>query len=786
MNNAIYATVLCCLMLFSVAQSAVNYPYPQAKAYGNGTINTTTASASANLLEKFKTFISTSGQYREGTCNSPSNGVSNAPCARIEFQDAGITVSEGIGYAMLMAVYFSSGTTSYQTQFDKLWTYYKTFRNSSGVMSWKVNGFTGVAQGSNAEETTKNTNSASDAEFDAALALIMAYYQFGDQKYRDDAENLIIKIRAKEFNGSPSYLHKPGDAWDDYKNPSYVSPAAFHIFKDIDDCEFWTNALSKNYALLKANANSSTGLPSDWANASGTPIAGLSSTDFSYDAARAPWRWAHANAWFGHADAKTLLTKLATWVNNQSPGNVGGKISLSGTMGGDKNSTFIGSLMTALTVSSSYQTNLNSYWTTLIGRNEGAYFERSLQLLTGLLVTGNMPNLAPTTSAGCTSNASDTSGVKIDQLTAENEDDKRFAKTWEEWYAFTDAAESGADGTGKSSIQNSKSTVYDWNKEKGKCENMDAYKVILKDGNDWVAKIDRYNLDAGNYKWEPYVALGLDAQNNGTAYDFSNCKGGFRYSYKGKAHNFKVQMSTVTNYGYHYKEMGTDSDNAWKTVTVKTAELEQPSWATSGDNKGKGVDFNLSKVNAFVWELKGGLSSASGLSAKTGSLAIKDFKCIGTMQFPQDKPASKCGGSSSSVNRSSSSAGQQNSSSSVKSSSSGGTQQSSSSSVKSSSSGGTQQNSSSSANSSSSNGNTPIVLPRPVHSNALNSMNNGVNLQTLNNAALQIFDLKGNAIRTLKFEPGNYLVQFADLPRGLYVVKATSTSWKQTIKIYLQ
>jgi len=766
MNNAIYATILYCFVFFSVAQGAVKYPYPQNKSYGNGTINAT--ATAATLKSKFETFLS--NHYKTGTCNSPSNGVSNAQCARIEFQDAGMTVSEGIGYAMIMAVYFSDNTTSYQTQFDRLWTYYKTFRNSNGVMSWKINGFTGVAQGSNAEETTKNTNSASDAEFDVALALVMARYQFDDPKYLDDAEGLIIKIRAKEFNGSPSYLHKPGDAWDDHKNPSYVAPAAFHIFKDIDDCTFWTNAIDKNYALLKANQNSSTGLPSDWSEPNGTPKDGLSSKNYSYDAARAPWRWATANAWFGHADAKTLLNKLASWVNNQSPGSVGGPISLTGSMGGAKNSTFVGSLMTALTVDSKYQSNLNSYYSTVIGFNESAYFERSLQLLFGLLASGNMPNLGPTSAAGCTASDNST-GVKIDQLTAEKEDDKRFAKTWEEWYAFTDASESGKDGIGKSSMQNSKSTIYDWNKEHGKCENMDAYKVILKDGNDWVAKIDQYTLDQGDYKWEPYVALGLDAQNNGNAYDFSNCTGGFSYSFKGEAHNFKVQMSTITDYGYHFKEIAPASNNAWTNVTVKRTQLQQESWPVQ-------VDFDFSKVNAFVWELKGGKSSASGLSAKTGSLAIKDFKCIGTMKFPQDKPAPKCGGnsgssSSSSVNRSSSS--QTNSSSSVTNSSSSSARSSSS-----------NTSSSSARSSSSSNDNTPIVLPRPVHSNSLSPMNNGVNLQVMNNAAIQIFDLKGNAIRTLRFEPGNYVVQLADLPRGLYVVKATSASWKQTVKMMVK
>jgi endoglucanase len=90
------------------------------------------------------------------------------------------------------------------------------------------------------------------------------------------------------------------------------------------------------------------------------------------------------------------------------------------------------------------------------------------------------------------------------------------------------------------------------------------------------------------------------------------------------------------------------------------------------------------------------------------------------------------------------------------------------------------------ASSSSSDSETPIILPQIVHSNALNSVNNGVNLQVMSNATIQIFDLKGKAVRTLKFKPGNYVVQLADLPRGLYIVKATSQSWKQTVKVLVK
>jgi len=188
-------------------------------------------------------------------------------------------------------------------------------------------------------------------------------------------------------------------------------------------------------------------------------------------------------------------------------------------------------------------------------------------------------------------------------------------------------------------------------------------------------------------------------------------------------------------------------------VDVPTSELEQESWGVK-------VPFNLSQIDAFTWEVK------DKLSAKTGSLAIKDFVCMGgTLPFPAEKPESKCdagGGTSSSSVRSSSSRG---SSSSAGSSSSG------------------RSSSSNSASSSSSGDDTPVLLPQLVYSNALIPMQNAVNLQVTGNAAVQIFDLKGNAVRTLNFARGNYVVQIADLPKGLYLVKASSSSWKQTIAV---
>jgi endo-1,4-beta-D-glucanase Y len=369
LKKILFSLSLCAI----VSHSAVNFPYPQEKSYGYGTINTTSANASATLKSKFIAFLS--GFYENGTCKN------NVPCGRIKFDNTSQTVSEGIGYGMLMMVYFSDNTTSYKDQFDRLWVYYNNWLNTNGLMHWKIDGFNNVAE----------QNAATDAEFDVALALAMAHYQFGDQKYLDDAKALIKKIREKEMDSDG--LHKPGDMWNTKRNPSYVSPAAFEIFKEVEDATFWSKALTRNYTLLANNQNSTTGLPSDWCNSNGNPV---DNNDFGYDASRAPWRWAWANAWYGHADVKTLLEKLAPWANGKTPANINGPLDVStGNNKGNccNNSTFLGPLANALSYSSSYQTKMNSFWDALMEKSNESYFNAAMQLITGLLASGNMPNL---------------------------------------------------------------------------------------------------------------------------------------------------------------------------------------------------------------------------------------------------------------------------------------------------------------------------------------------------------------------------------------------------------
>ena len=378
------------LAVSSLSMAAVKFPYPQAQAYPYTSNiadvwNCSGQTASTMLLSQFEAYLKA---YYEESGNQ----------ARIKFDEDQYTVSEGIGYGMILCVYFSSNTKSYQSQFDKLWAYYKAHSNN-GVMDWKIQGFGG----------TVGSGGATDAEEDVAFALVMAYHQFGNAQYLNDAKTLIAKMRTSEF--ASDGRHKVGNQWDPYLNPSYVSPAAYEIFKEVDDASFWSKAISTNYNILLGNRNSSTGIPSGWANMGSpySPITGNNGYNFAgydYDAVRAPWRWAWSYAWYGHSQAKDLSEKLAKWVSTKTFGQLYINMKTDGTAnlngepcksnGCKANGSSIGSLSSVLIVSDSYHDLLNTNFSALMAQQPG-YFHSNLRLLTGLLMSGNMVNFAKAT-----------------------------------------------------------------------------------------------------------------------------------------------------------------------------------------------------------------------------------------------------------------------------------------------------------------------------------------------------------------------------------------------------
>ena len=402
--NCLVKMGLAGLMAFGLSQAAVNFPYPQMSDYGgNATLLSDKAAASEQLKTQFAAWMR--DMYNE---QGDIAGVRSDPGSNQYF-------SEGVGYGMLLMVYFSDNTTSYQSQFDKIWNFYKKFQNENGLMIWKI--------GNLSESWDAGNGAALDGDIDAAAALVMAYYQFGDEKYKEDAKKLIQAMKKSEFESNG--LHMPGDKWGDAalnrKNPGYFDPAYMPLFAAVDteNAEFWSKtAYDANMKLYEASSGEvNTGLVDDW-----TDKNGKSEDDYySYDASRAPWRNAKAVCWHGDQRALAIDKKMAEFVSTVPASNMKGPVlRSSGSLGNDHNSTFVTSLMTALISDAKYQSKLDEYWKEAVALGDENYFNQSLKLLNGLLVSGNMPNLAaaqstPPTSSSSTDPESSSSVVGPDQ-----------------------------------------------------------------------------------------------------------------------------------------------------------------------------------------------------------------------------------------------------------------------------------------------------------------------------------------------------------------------------------
>lgn len=360
MSNVIALIALPCALA-----AAPKYPFPQSVSYAFGTTpSTLDASAVQKTYDDFmERFYEESGDK-----------------ARIKWDNAAQTVSEGIGYGMLIMVYMDNSQNNTQAKFDKLWRYYNSFLNTQGLMNWKIDGFSGVA----------GQNAATDAEVDVAVALMEAYKQWGDEKYLNDAKNLIGKIAEFEVNEN-GYL-KPGDSWDDKKNPSYFSTAALELFKKASPFD-WNRVITNSYNLLEKSRNQATGLVPDWCSEDGNALA-----DYGYDAARTPWRIAWAYAWYGHSDAKDICSTIASWISGKT-GNDGGKVvdgyGLDGSNKGSYcNTTFLGPFACAGMVDGKHQSWLDNSYQKLsaMTTTQDPYYSQSLKVITLLLLSGNMPD----------------------------------------------------------------------------------------------------------------------------------------------------------------------------------------------------------------------------------------------------------------------------------------------------------------------------------------------------------------------------------------------------------
>jgi len=334
--------------------------------------------------------------------------------ARVKFDNPYQTVSEGIGYGMLLAAYAAD-----KDLFNRLWAYYKSYRNTNGVMHWRINGC----------DSPSDYNGATDAELDAAMALIVANYQWPNttspHNYKTDAVALINAIKNHEINHSDGTFEN-GDMWKPAcRNPSYQAPGYARVFKLFmaengqADNAFWDNVVAKTEALLINNAHSTSGLATNWCTPQGPPSgscsgSGTAPDKFGFDACRAPWRQATNYLWFGPAASgmQTIINKQADlWISKGGAGSVqgGDNMNHDGSGSGWHNSAFVGmvgAMSLAASNTSAYQDFCNAMYTENKNSNLASnYFSKILQMIGLFVQTGNFwnpyqagTNAAPTVS----------------------------------------------------------------------------------------------------------------------------------------------------------------------------------------------------------------------------------------------------------------------------------------------------------------------------------------------------------------------------------------------------
>lgn len=242
------------------------------------------------------------------------------------------TVSEGQAYAMLRAVVMDDPET-FEATLSWAETNLQRLDGSGDRMdqlwAWQWGQKVGTIWG------ILDENFASDADLDAATALILAAKRWDRPDYLTLAQAKLVDLwtlstvripKATTEQGNDRYfLPGPRPAFQQgyltYLNPSYFAPYSFRLFAEVDPERDWLSLVDTSYDALTHSAQiSAIGLPSDWVGLDITtgkyqplaPSLPLRSI-YSFDAYRVWWRVSLDYLLFDAPEAKEFLdTHLAT------------------------------------------------------------------------------------------------------------------------------------------------------------------------------------------------------------------------------------------------------------------------------------------------------------------------------------------------------------------------------------------------------------------------------------------------------------------------------------------
>ncbi len=331
--------------------------------------------------------------YWKGKFLLPSAKVSGD--YKVDFDGKGTTVSEAMGYGMLLTVYMAGADINARACFDGLNRFRKRYPSSINprLMCWKIP----------ANEKTVRDDCATDGDFDMAFALLLAHKQWGDETYFTEATNLIYNIRRSLVRADFSLRLGDWNSAEGQTRPSDFMPTHFRAFHAATGDGVWTNVEAKCYTILEelqTNFAATTGLIPDfavatnggWQPAKPKFLEGPHDGEYNYNACRVPWRIGWAAVGNHDERAQKLLERFAAWATKQvgSPEKFQAGYRLDGTSprGSDFDTACFVSPTGVAAMACSNQVWLNQTFSYAINRKEG-YYEDSINLLCLLVMSGN-------------------------------------------------------------------------------------------------------------------------------------------------------------------------------------------------------------------------------------------------------------------------------------------------------------------------------------------------------------------------------------------------------------
>ena len=239
------------------------------------------------------------------------------------------TVSEGIGYGMLIAAFQNDAET-----FNRLWNYSRGYRayNNQNLTPWITRSFT---------FDLVDNSSATDADLDIATSLILMYQKTQNQEYLNDALVIAKAIWDEEIEPG-TYMIMSGNTsmWNGKNgkpityNLSYFSPVALRLFAMYDGTHQWEAVLNAMYDYMQKMQAAGTGVFPDWSligltsvnppnGAAGNEKTGFTYHSFNKESVRIPWRIAWDYYWFQDPRALSVLTVLNNFIVAKSNGDPG-------------------------------------------------------------------------------------------------------------------------------------------------------------------------------------------------------------------------------------------------------------------------------------------------------------------------------------------------------------------------------------------------------------------------------------------------------------------------------